>query len=262
VRSYLPDVADASRTAESADAGTVVVRAAGLRVRGGPTAVPAGAAPSQGDLAVFCRPVVTAPAVVRRDGRVLAGGWLPDLVRLGELERHLGDGVIEELVDTAIAKGRLKARQRRRIMSYPLVIRLMLAMALMPDASYCESQARLAGLLADIPFVLEWHVPTEKVVTNWRMPVPAEVPRTTGLTATGSGGASGHPPSARAVSCLPGPRCTLRRGVARRTVSARFAGGAPARPQSPGVPAPPWPRSRAPGPTALLALRRSRPPRG
>jgi hypothetical protein len=187
VRSYLPDVADASRTAESADAGTVVVRAAGLRVRGGPTAVPAGAAPSQGDLAVFCRPVVTAPAVVRRDGRVLAGGWLPDLVRLGELERHLGDGVIEELVDTAIAKGRLKARQRRRIMSYPLVIRLMLAMALMPDASYCESQARLAGLLADIPFVLEWHVPTEKVVTNWRMPVPAEVPRTTGLTATGSG---------------------------------------------------------------------------
>ena len=106
--SYLPDVADASRTAESADAGTVVVRAAGLRVRGGPTAVPAGAAPSQGELAVFCRPVVTAPAVVRRDGRVLAGGWLPDLVRLGELERHLGDGVIEELVGTAIAKGRLK----------------------------------------------------------------------------------------------------------------------------------------------------------
>lgn len=104
-----------------------------------------------------------------------AGGWLPELVRLGELERHLGDGVIEELVDTAIAKGRLKARQRRRIMSYPLVIRLMLAMALMPDASYCESLARLAGLLADIPFVLEWHVPTEKVVTNWRMPVPADV---------------------------------------------------------------------------------------
>ena len=151
------------------------MRAAGLRVRGGPTAVPAGAAPSQGELAVFCRPVVTAPAVVRRDGRVLAGGWLPDLVRLGELERHLGDGVIEELVDTAIAKGRLKARQRRRIISYPLVIRLMLAMALMPDASYCESLARLAGLLADIPFVLEWHVPTEKVVTNWRMPVPADV---------------------------------------------------------------------------------------
>ena len=45
-------------------------------------------------------------------------------------------------------------------MSYPLVIRLMLATGLMPDASYCEALARLAGLLADVPFVLDWHVPT------------------------------------------------------------------------------------------------------
>ena len=58
-----------------------------------------------GELAVFCRPVVTAPAVVRRDGTVLADAWLPDLVRLGELERHLGDGVIEATVDAEIAKG-------------------------------------------------------------------------------------------------------------------------------------------------------------
>ena len=60
-------------------------------------------------------------------------------------------------------------------MSYPLVIRLMIAMTLMPDASYCEALARLAGLLADIPFALEWHVPTEKVVTDWRLLVPADV---------------------------------------------------------------------------------------
>ncbi len=33
------------------------------------------------------------PAVVRRDGTVLVGAWLPELVQLGELERHLGDGV-------------------------------------------------------------------------------------------------------------------------------------------------------------------------
>ena len=45
----------------------------------------------------------------------------------------------------------------------------------MPDASYCEALARLAGLLADIPFTLEWHVPTEKVITEWRLPVPADV---------------------------------------------------------------------------------------
>jgi hypothetical protein len=98
--------------------------------------------PSAGELAVFCRPVVTAPAVVRRDGRVLADGWLPDFVRLGGLERHLGDGVIEEIVGAAVAEGRLKRRERRRLMSYPLVIRLMIAMALMPDASYCEALAR------------------------------------------------------------------------------------------------------------------------
>jgi catechol 2,3-dioxygenase-like lactoylglutathione lyase family enzyme len=131
--------------------------------------------PEAGELAVFCRPVVTAPAVARRDGTVLAGGWLPDFVRLGELERHLGDGVIEAAVETAIAQGRLKGRQRTRIMSYPLVIRLMLAMAMMPDASYCEALARLAGVLADIRFALDWHVPTEKVVTQWRLPVPAGV---------------------------------------------------------------------------------------
>jgi hypothetical protein len=156
VRSYLPSVTDASRMPESpaagTPAGTVVVRAAGLRVQG-MTVTAVNAVPSAGEPAVFCRPVVTAPAVVRRDGTVLADAWLPDLVRLGGLEAHLGDGVIEAAVDAAVAAGRLKPRQRRRIMSYPLVIRLMIAMTLMPDASHREALARLAGLLADIPFL-------------------------------------------------------------------------------------------------------------
>jgi hypothetical protein len=110
--------------------------------------------------------------VARRDGTLLADAWLPDLVRRGELERHLGGGVIEAAVDAAVAAGRLRPRQRRRIMSYPLVIRLMIAVTLMPDASYREALARLAGLLADIPFIREWHVPAGKVVTDWRLPVP------------------------------------------------------------------------------------------
>ena len=176
--SYLPAVVDASRMAEfpvtGAPAGTVAVRASGLRVHG-ETVTVAGNAPSAGELAVFCCPVVTAPAAVRRDGTVLADAWLPDLVRLGELERHLGDGVIEAAVDAAAAEGRLKPRQRRRLMSYPLVIRLMLAMTLMPDASYGEALRRVAGLLADIPFTREWHVPTGKVITDWRLPVPPDV---------------------------------------------------------------------------------------
>ena len=133
----------------------------------------AGVVPSAGELAVFCRPVVTAPAVVGRGGGVRAGGWLPDFVRLGELERHLGDGVIEEVVAAAVEQGRLRGRQRRRLMSYPLLVRLTIAMTLMPDASYCEALVRLVGLLADVPFAREWHVPTEKVITDWRRLVPA-----------------------------------------------------------------------------------------
>jgi hypothetical protein len=95
--------------------------------------------PGAGEPAVFCCPVVTAPAIIRRDGTVLADAWLPDLARLGELEAHLGDGAIEAAVDAAVAQGRLRPRQRRRIMSYPLVIRLMLATGLMPGASYREA---------------------------------------------------------------------------------------------------------------------------
>lgn len=177
--SYLPAVVDASRTVESlgegTPAGTVVVRVCDLRARGEGTVTAGGAAPAKGELAVFCRPVVTAPAVVRGDGSVLADGWLPEFVRLGELERHLGDGVIEEITAAALEQGRLRRLKRRRIMSYPLVIRLVIAMTLMPDASYCEVLARLAGLLADVPFALRWHVPTHKVVTDWRVRVPADL---------------------------------------------------------------------------------------
>jgi hypothetical protein len=138
------------------------------------TVTASGKAPSAGELTVFCRPVVAAPAVVRRDGTVLADAWLPDMVRLGEPERHLGDGVIEAVVDAELGKGRLRRRKRRRIMSCPLVIRLMTAMTLIPDGSYCEALARLAGLLADVPFALEWHVPTGKVVTEWRLLIPTD----------------------------------------------------------------------------------------
>ena len=126
-------------------AGTVVARVADLRFGGEGTVLAGGPAPRAGEPALFCRPVVTAPAAVRRDGTVLAGAWLPDLVRPGELETHLGDGVIEEMVDAELAAGRLPQRQRRRIMSYPLVIRLMIAMTLMPGGSYCEALRRWQG---------------------------------------------------------------------------------------------------------------------
>jgi len=182
VQSCLSSVVDAigpeGSPVSGTPAGTVVVRASGLRFRGDRCIVAGGCGPRSGELAMFCRPVVMAPAVIGRDGSVLAGGWLPDFARLGELERHLGDGVIEAIVDAALEAGRLRKRERRRIMSYPLVIRLMLAMSLMPDSSYGEALARVAGLLADVPFALEWHVPTSKVVTEWRLLIPADVTET------------------------------------------------------------------------------------
>ena len=82
---------------------------------------------------------------------VTAGGQVPSA---GEL--------IGAAVDAALAEGRLRPRQRWRIMSYPLVIRLMIAMTPRPDAPCCEALRGVAGLLADIPFTREWHVPDGK----------------------------------------------------------------------------------------------------
>ena len=78
-------------------------------------------------------------------------------------------------------------------MSYPLVIRLMLAMTLMPGAAYCEALARVAGLLADVPFAREWHVPTEKVITGWRVLVPADLMEALFWRAAGPLVADGEP---------------------------------------------------------------------
>jgi hypothetical protein len=106
VRSCLPSADAAIQAGVSPEsgtpAGTVVLRAAGLRVHG-MTVTTEGSVPGAGEPAVFCRPVVTAPAIIRRDGTVLADAWLPDLVRLGEPEAHLGDGAIEAAVDAAVA---------------------------------------------------------------------------------------------------------------------------------------------------------------
>ena len=154
-------------------AGTVAVRSADLEVHGSRSVTVAGSAPVTGEMTVFCRPVLEAPAFVKRDRTVLTDAWLPDLVRLGVLEAHLGDGVIEKIVAKAEKNGRLRLRERRRLMSYPLVIRLVIAMTLLPASSYAEAVRALAGLLADVPFTLGWHVPVGKTVTEWRLLIPA-----------------------------------------------------------------------------------------
>jgi len=157
----------------------IAVRAADVAGPGaaaGPGALVASALPvTSGEMLVFTCPVTVAPAVIGRDGAVRARGWLPDHVRLGELERHLGEGVIENLVAAAVAAGRMPAPQRQRIMSLELTIRMTVAMTLMPEVSYTGAMRRLAGHLADVPFDRDWHVPTSGVVTGWRGKVPPAV---------------------------------------------------------------------------------------
>jgi hypothetical protein len=123
------------------------------------------AAVVSGELVAFCLPVVTAPAVVGRDGAVRVGGWLADHVRLGLLEAHVGAGVIEEVVAADVTA---RPAQRQRVMSLELTLRFTVAMTVMPDASYVEVMARLVGQLPALPWARPWAVPSSTVVTDWR----------------------------------------------------------------------------------------------
>jgi hypothetical protein len=163
--------------ADGLPAGMVAVRVADVAAAvdggGGSALVVAGGGPVRsGELLAFCHPVVVASAVVGRDGRVLAGGWLPDHVRLGLLESELGQGVIEAVV---AADDRVDPPQRLRIMSAGLTARLVIAMTLMPGVSAREVLARLVGLVAKVPFARAWRVPGSKVITAWRRRVGAGV---------------------------------------------------------------------------------------
>ena len=63
---------------------------------------------------MFLKVVAVAPAVVRRDGKVQAGGHPADHARLGALEQQLdelaGPGVIDEIAARAALSGKVKAR--------------------------------------------------------------------------------------------------------------------------------------------------------
>jgi hypothetical protein len=53
-------------------------------------------------------------------------------------------------------------------MSLPLTARFVLAMTLLPEASYTEVMARLVGVLPRVPWKQAWRLPGAKVVTRWR----------------------------------------------------------------------------------------------
>jgi hypothetical protein len=151
--------------------GVLAVRVADLvpvdAVDGAEVLAPVAAAPMRdGDLVAWCTVVAVAPAVLDEDGRLGADGWLPDHVRLGGLEEHVGDGVLDQAVaEFAPAPA---GPERRRVMSLPLVARLVIAMTLMPNVSYVEAFAQLVGVLPRLPWVHGWQMPESTVVTAWR----------------------------------------------------------------------------------------------
>jgi hypothetical protein len=120
----------------------------------------------EGDLVAWCTVVAVAPALLDEGGRIGADGWLPDHVRLGGLEEHLGDGVVEQAV--AATAPAPTGVERRRLMSLPLVARLVMAMTLLPNASYVEAFAQLVGVLPRLPWLRAWQIPESTVVIAWR----------------------------------------------------------------------------------------------
>jgi hypothetical protein len=116
-----------------------------------------------GDQLVFVKVVAVAPAVVRRDGRIQAGGHPACHARLGALEQQLdelaGPGVIDQIAARAALAGKVKG-EARRTMTAALTIRATVLMGVMPDADYDEVMAALLGDLVLVPWQRPYEVPT------------------------------------------------------------------------------------------------------
>jgi hypothetical protein len=140
--------------------------------------VVAGTSPiTAGDPVVWCKVVVVAPAVVRRDGRVQAGGRPCDHARLGaaeqELDRRCGPGTIDRIAAGVSPTGKIKAVARRE-MSVAFTIRGVLLMTLMPDADHREVLSTLLGDLLEVPWQRPHAVPSGTVLSTWRAAIGEE----------------------------------------------------------------------------------------
>jgi hypothetical protein len=124
-----------------------------------------------GEQLVFVKVVAVAPAVVRRDGLIQAGGHPACHARLGALEQQLdelaGPAVIDQIAARATLTGKVKG-EARRAMTAAFAIRASVLMSILPDADYAGVMAALLGDLVLVPWHRPYQVPTGKVLCTWR----------------------------------------------------------------------------------------------
>ena len=171
-----------------------LVSPAGPAAKAGRTALVVAGTPRirTGEQLVFVKVAAAAPAVVRRDGKVQAGGHPADHARLGALEQQLdelaGPGVIDEIAAQATLEGKVKGKARRS-MTAASAIRATILMALMPDTDYAGVLAAVFGDLVLVPWQRPFRVPTPKVLGTWRAALgPAPLARLQARLLAAAGG--------------------------------------------------------------------------
>ena len=171
-----------------------LVSPAGLAAKAGRSALVVAGTPRirAGEQLVFVKVAAVAPAVVRRDGKVQAGGHPADHARLGALEQQLdelaGPGLIDEIAAEATLEGKVKGKARRS-MTAAAAIRATVLMALMPDADYAGVLAAVFGDLVLVPWQRPFRVPTPKVLGTWRTALgPAPLARLQARLLAAAGG--------------------------------------------------------------------------
>ena len=130
-----------------------------------------------GGAVVFCKVVAVAEAQVKRDGQVRAKGSPVHHATLGPLEDRPGTGVTGGIAGRAPLGARFVKGQRERLLARAFMIRVIVAMTLMPGERPGDVIAALAGDLALVPWARPWRPASGRAAGDWRNalgPVPLE----------------------------------------------------------------------------------------
>ncbi len=130
-----------------------------------------------GGTVVFCKVVAVAEALVKRDGQVRAKGSPVHHATLGPLEAKAGPDAAGVIAGRARLGARFVKGERERLLARAFMIRVIVAMTLMPDARPRDVIAALAGDLALVPWARPWRPASARSAGDWRNalgPVPLE----------------------------------------------------------------------------------------